>query len=188
MGTDFQLEKDDVESRNPQQSIETSPAVEYKLEVLEDFENPFLFQNSLIDGTGHQGSFRCEETSCGKMFQNSRSLENHTKRIHIGDKTVKCPECPKMFFSQGEVESHKTYLHSSSKNFNCTMCEKTFVKMADANQHMKAVHLKIKEHECRFCGKKFTQSSNMHSHMRRNHFEDWAKWKTSQMTTTPIST
>ena len=183
----FVVESNDQEYQN----MGIIPPVEYKLEVLEDLENPFLHQNLLVgndeEGAFNEGRFFCGEKMCNKTFKNSKFLENHTKRIHIGEKNFKCPECPKMFFSQGEVESHKTYLHNNEKNFKCNMCEKTFVKMADANLHMKGVHLKLREHECRFCEKRFSQSSNMHAHMRRNHFEDWAKWKTSQMNTAPIS-
>ena len=191
---DDELQTEENETEIPALSdkkMDITPPVQYKLEVLEDMD-PVLPQNLPTD---HQvlapsfstaNRFTCPEQICDKSFKNSTSLENHTKRVHLREKNVKCPECPKMFFSAGEVESHKVYLHSTTKNFNCTMCSKSFVKMADANLHMKGVHLKIREHECKFCGKRFTQSSNMHTHMRRNHFEEWAKWKTSQMSTTAL--
>merc|ERR1712129_103422 len=190
---EFRSEEKEMEKPGlDEPKMDIAPPLQYKLKVIEDFEDPILPQNlpadNEISSKDEDGSrFRCQEQFCDKTFKNSRLVENHTKRVHLGEKTVQCPECPKKFFSAGEVESHRTYLHFTTKNFNCTMCSKTFVKMADANLHMKGVHLKIREHECKFCGKKFTQSSNMHTHMRRNHFEEWAKWKTSQMSTTSIS-
>ena len=133
-----------------------------------------------------ENRFACTDTICGKSFKSLIHLDNHRKRVHLGEKKEQCPQCPKKFYSAGEVESHKTYVHSTEKNFSCTMCDKKFVRMDDANKHMKAVHLKVRDFTCRFCTRKFSQVSNMNTHMRRNHFEDWARWKTSQMKTVPI--
>merc|ERR1712129_188796 len=125
--------------------------------------------------------FICPEELCDKAFKTRPHLENHIRRIHIGDLTFPCDFCSKKFHSKREVDSHVIYAHTSEKSVGCPQCDKKFKTMRDTNIHIKGVHLKLTPFCCQFCDMKFSQNSNMHSHMKRSHFNDWAKWKTSHM-------
>ena len=143
--------------------------------------------HSLIIGlyeTDSENQLICPEAACGKTFKQRSHLDNHIKRIHVGELNFHCDSCEKKFHSKPELESHVIYAHSSEKEFDCTVCDKKFKTMRDTNKHIKAIHLKMQPYNCQFCDRKFSQSSNMHTHMRRNHFDDWARWKTSQMNVT----
>ena len=68
------------------------------------------------------------------------------------------------------------------KPFLCDHCKNGYNLEEELKSHVTEVHKKKPEFMCQFCTRNFPQKVNMETHMKNLHFEAWAKWKVTLMT------
>ena len=83
--------------------------------------------------------FTCDRVECGKTFQNSRLLENHTN-LHR-NKLEKCFFCPwgAPVGEDGRVSAHLDR-HFSQPRFKCDICGKCTYSKSNMNDHIRRMH------------------------------------------------
>lgn len=127
---------------------------------------------------------------CDKEFLHSGNLTVH-KRIHSGEKCVKCDICDKTFSHSGNLTIHMRK-HTFEKPFKCNQCGKSFSHSGNLNIHMRKhtgeliVATQIDKHfgehflngripiselgekpfKCEVCQKTFSYSGGLTIHMR----------------------
>jgi len=135
-------------------------------------DSPLKFLNLDMYEADSADQLVCPDILCAKTFKRRRLLENHIKRVHVGDRNFLCDFCPKRFHSKREKDSHVEYVHNAERIFDCPECFKKFKSRGDTLKHIKAIHLKLKAFVCKFCDRRFSQNSNMHSHIKRQHSKE----------------
>ena len=87
------------------------------------------------------------------------------------------------------ININKNASASKTMSSTCKICQKSF-DYGSLKKHMEKDHtiaepnnVVVNEFSCRFCSRTFQAASNLNTHMKNLHFEDWAKWKVSLMTT-----
>ncbi|KAL9099910.1 MAG: hypothetical protein Q9163_004652 [Psora crenata] len=122
---------------------------------------------------GRRGKqYRCDRTSCGKVFTQKTHLEIH-KRAHSGFKPYLCLDggCGQRFSQIGNLKTHQRR-HSGERPFACRICGRKFAQSGNMRAHQ-VVHKGVKPYVCKLedCGKSFTQLGNMKAHQNRFHWE-----------------
>ena len=113
---------------------------------------------------GHNnGSFKCEFCSIRKSTQ--KGLDKHMSNLHSAQV---CDSCGKSFANKEYLHQHKK-IHTGERKVKCKQCEKVFSGTEALGKHVKAIHDKIKDHICNYCGKSFSQRVALAGHIKRIH-------------------
>ena len=65
-------------------------------------DSPLKFLNLDMYEADSADQLVCPDILCAKTFKRRRLLENHIKRVHVGDRNFLCDFCPKRFHSKRE--------------------------------------------------------------------------------------
>lgn len=109
--------------------------------------------------------FKCKNPHCNKKFASSTKLKNHTKLKHDKKFVAICSICNIGFVKLSEYKSHKV-THSTDKKFACTKCDKSYKTLSNLNFHLKS-HEKALPYVCHVCRKGFMRKEYHEAHM--NH-------------------
>lgn len=65
------------------------------------------------------GYWQCPYEECKKILKKKRNLEDHIKRIHLGESNFKCndPKCKKLFYTRREMLFHFSRVHGKPLRF-----------------------------------------------------------------------
>lgn len=112
-------------------------------------------------------NFKCTDTDCGKIFEDSTALKKHL--VTHGEKQFICPDCGKKFLDNSKLKRH-SLVHSGEKPFKCEYCSKCFSLDFNLRTHLR-IHTGEKPYICSYpnCYKRFSQSSNLSAH-EKSHF------------------
>ena len=130
-------------------------------------------QQSRGSSNEHKGKqYRCDRSSCGKVFTQKTHLEIH-KRAHSGFKPYLCQSenCGQRFSQIGNLKTHQRR-HSGDRPYACGTCGRKFAQSGNMRAHQ-IVHKGVKPYVCKLddCGKNFTQLGNMKAHQNKFHWE-----------------
>ncbi|KAL9640497.1 MAG: hypothetical protein Q9164_000247 [Protoblastenia rupestris] len=133
----------------------------------------FTSQQSRGSSNEHKGKhYRCDRSSCGKVFTQKTHLEIH-KRAHSGFKPYLCQSenCGQRFSQIGNLKTHQRR-HSGDRPYACGTCGRKFAQSGNMRAHQ-IVHKGVKPYVCKLddCGKNFTQLGNMKAHQNKFHWE-----------------
>ncbi|TRY70999.1 hypothetical protein TCAL_02429 [Tigriopus californicus] len=117
-----------------------------------------------IRGKAHE----CKD--CGKRFNGSKDLKNHTY-THSKEKPYVCDVCQKGFSQQATLSRHKMAVHVGEKRFECDKCDKKFSLKQYLDKHLRK-HSGEKPFVCDHCGLAFSQNGNLRKHARLIHREE----------------
>ncbi|XP_062418170.1 zinc finger protein 135-like [Pungitius pungitius] len=107
-------------------------------------------------------TFLCK--TCGKYFQQNKTLLAHVKRFHSVDQPYSCITCGKTFTHASSLKYH-TRIHTGEKPYSCITCGKTFTRQEHLKNHTR-IHTGEKPYSCITCGKTFTHASSLKNHTR----------------------
>ncbi|KAI5934792.1 Zinc finger protein 426 [Manis javanica] len=106
--------------------------------------------------------YKCKE--CGRLYTDSKCLNDHMARIHTRARPFKCKECGKTFVHPSALKRH-LISHTGERPFECRECGKTFAIPSYLTAHLK-IHTGDKPFECNLCGKAYPYPSVLKTHMR----------------------
>ncbi|XP_059056442.1 zinc finger protein 62 homolog [Achroia grisella] len=115
----------------------------------------------------HHVKLKC--LACDRTFYNSRSLNAHTKRYHLMERSRQCTECSKKFFNTSDLTYHMVK-HTGIKRFQCDVCLKSYGRKNTLVEHMR-IHNNDRKYKCEYCTQTFVQKCNLKGHMRSKHIE-----------------
>ena len=98
---------------------------------------------------------------CDEVYASKRSLNDHTRNVHQGERNFKCDICGKSFYKSNKYFAHiKHHTHIDA----CNICDKSF---KDLKHHILHVH-EDRKTECGYCGKYFVRKL-LKIHIRKEH-------------------
>ena len=110
-----------------------------------------------------KGSKRLVCPTCGRRFNNSRTLAGHN--CFSGTRPFKCSECGKFFRTEARLEFHQQ-VHEGGSPVVCEHCGKEFSRENNLFDHVRLVHMGEKSHQCEQCGKSFQLKARLIAHQR----------------------
>lgn len=110
-----------------------------------------------------KGSKRLICPTCGRRFNNSRTLAGHN--CFSATRPFKCSECGKFFRTEARLEFHQQ-VHEGGSPVVCEHCGKEFSRENNLFDHVRLVHMGEKAHRCEQCGKSFQLKARLIAHQR----------------------
>ncbi|XP_045781757.1 zinc finger and BTB domain-containing protein 49-like isoform X18 [Maniola jurtina] len=99
---------------------------------------------------------------CDRKFRYPCELDQHQKKVHLGERRVVCEICDKRFFDDIGLRLHMS-IHSVERRFSCGVCEKQFRWENNLKEHLR-IHAGDRRYGCLVCGKAFVQRSTLKKH------------------------
>ena len=128
--------------------------------------------------------FKCGFENCGKMLDEAKDCQNHTRIVHRQHELkpkkerikkpkvskesalIFCEQCGKHFTNKANYGYHIQSFHSKEALTEmCPHCNKSFIKVR-LNKHIKNVHL---ETQCPQCGKIISGIGTLANHIKSVH-------------------
>ena len=81
----------------------------------------------------HESSDPCLCNSCGKIYSNLLSFNEHVKKYHSQE--FPCSKCGAKFNSNSGFKRHMRIHNKSSDNFPCDVCSKSFSRLDSLKRH-----------------------------------------------------
>ena len=115
-----------------------------------------------------QKPYQCNQ--CGKVFQLSRALQQHTRNVHKTGGREKCPDCEKTFKNKRTLGIHRRDKHGdNTKQYGCKQCNKVFDSTASLSRHTNTVHVTRPPRKCPDCEKSFKLKRSLNEHRKAEH-------------------
>jgi len=166
--------KEDIEPRvdtEVQMSLNTKPRIKiFCAECGQDFKTNGELKIHIKTHSQINKGFVCPH--CGNAFASRGSMDVHIIRIHVAEKTHRCPveSCHKMFKTVGEVKQHQK-THSNAKDFICTTCGSSYASKQQLQNHCNLLHAVSPDgyFHCGECEAIFKTPLELRTHDRRTH-------------------
>ncbi|CAH0548724.1 unnamed protein product [Brassicogethes aeneus] len=152
----------------------------FKKELLESHEKKCLNPRNKVD---KEKLFSCDV--CLKKYQTKRSLNEHTKYIHLKDKLEKI-KCSKCDFATVRKDTFKTHLKNHEeqssevdkrKLFKCELCFKKYQTRRNLSEHKKYVHTKheLEKFKCSECDFVTVRKDTFKTHLKIHDKQSYLK-------------
>ena len=109
---------------------------------------------------------KCDK--CDLDFKIGEEMDQHLKKCHNCDKTIKCKDCDKTWVSHLSLELHMAEIHKKVM-FCCDLCGYVTNEATILKKHKKIVHEGKRDHVCHICGTSLEQSWKLKQHLFKNH-------------------
>ena len=117
---------------------------------------------------------KCDK--CDSEFKNGEEMDQHLKKLHSCDKTIKCKDCDKTWVSHLSLELHMVEIHKKVM-YCCDLCGYVTHLATILKKHKKIVHEGKRDHVCHICGTSLEQSWKLKEHLAKNHGIGTARFK-----------
>ena len=114
--------------------------------------------------TSQEDYFSCGY--CKTLLSSVSDLKSHLLIEH-GQKH-KCEICGKVFEDHKNLEIHSKRIHKKIGNFKCVLCEGTFNSSAGLSYHKRG-HIGLKANICDKCNKEFSSATYLKLHIKTVH-------------------
>ena len=115
-----------------------------------------------------QKPYQCNQ--CGRVFQLSRALQQHTRNVHKTGGREKCPDCEKTFKNKRTLGVHRRDKHGDhTKQHKCEQCNKIFDSTEKLARHKNLTHTTSSIRKCPDCEKAFKLKSSLDEHRKIEH-------------------
>ncbi|XP_047518360.1 zinc finger protein 600-like isoform X6 [Pieris napi] len=131
----------------------------------------FLSQDRLrCHSLSHGSAFHCN--LCSETFDSLTQRNNHERKVHNKDKSIKCFYCAETFQNYTLRKKHHNFVHNiEGPDIKCPVCQKSFQILSKMRVHLKEVHLREKNFACTVCGQKFFSRTHVQKHMIKHSGE-----------------
>ncbi|XP_028966798.1 histone-lysine N-methyltransferase PRDM9-like [Galendromus occidentalis] len=106
----------------------------------------------------HEGkNFKCEYKGCGYATYCKRTLNRHTRCVHLKIRTAFCDLCSKSFFCKKDLRQHQNKLHNVfkvEKIYKCRPHKASYNTAEELKQHREEMLASVKpkyKYQCEVC-------------------------------------
>ena len=105
---------------------------------------------------------------CGKIFQNLKKKTSHVNIQHLS-KGVNCKVCNKHFLRKSRLMEHTKNIHLKQRSAICKICDKQFRDFRNMQKHVAKVHERARPFGCEKCAYKASSLFNLNLHRSKMH-------------------